>query len=227
MIDFQIKICGVTNVSNAVEVADAGADCIGLNFYPKSRRYVDPQQAVKIAGAVRSRVRIVGLFVNESEAMIRSLHESIGFDYVQLHGDEAPTLFSKASLPPTIRAFKWPAHDQQQRDFIQSWIDQTRLRLAACLVDANVESSYGGTGHVTQWSTLNHRPVELRGLPLILAGGLTSHNVAQGVIETKADAVDAASGVESEPGIKDPEQVQAFVRAARAAYLQITSETQP
>jgi len=215
---FRVKICGITSVEDARAVAAAGADAVGLNFYPKSPRYVGVEKAREIVDALADELVKVGLFVNAAVEEVCERFDQLGLDLIQLHGDEPPEFLARLGGRPVLRAFRLG----------EAGLGPLRGYLADCrqlacvprlvLVDASVEGSYGGTGEVADWRTLREYPRDSAYPPLVLAGGLTSGNVAEAIGTVRPAAVDTASGVESGPGRKDPAAVEAFVRAARRAF---------
>lgn len=222
---FRVKICGITTVEDALAVVEAGADAVGLNFYPKSARYLQPRDEEAVAAALAKKVVKVGLFVNASEERVRATFERLGLDLIQLHGDESPEFVSRLGGLPVMRAFRVGADGLGP---VYEYIERTEelgCRLLAVLVDSFRKGSYGGTGQVADWATVAAYGAcpKMSGEslpPLVLAGGLTPENVAEAVGVVRPAAVDTASGVESSPGKKDPASVKAFVRAARAALEQ-------
>lgn len=200
----RVKICGITNVDDARHAAACGADAVGLVFFAKSPRCVEPEQARQIVAALPPLVAAVGLFVNETSARIREIATFCGLSALQLHGDERP---QACLLPPwrVIKALR--VRDGSSLTGLESW------PVSALLLDAWQEGSYGGTGHRFDWSLA----VNAAGPPIILAGGLTPDNVAEAVRTVRPWAVDVSSGVEATPGRKDPAQVAAFIRKAKMA----------
>ena len=158
----------------------------------------------------------VGVFVNATAAEIRKLAEAIGLDLIQLHGDEPPDMLRQLRGLPILRAFR--AHDDltAAADYLASC-----HRLACVprmvLVDSHSPVQYGGTGATADWQALASHRARLAGMPLVLAGGLTSQNVAEAILTVRPWAVDTASGVETSPGQKSPQKMQDFVEAAKAA----------
>ncbi len=214
---FRIKICGITRVDDALMVAEAGADAIGLNFYPASRRCVSLETAEAIIAAVPNRVKKVGLFVNWPAAQVIAAFERLGLDLIQLHGDEPPEYLGQLAGRPTMRAFRLGSEGLAP---IAEYLDRCRALQcvpALCLIDSFVSGHYGGTGRVADWSKLEPYPIEDWHPPLVLAGGLTPDNVAQAIEQVRPHAVDTSSGVESSPGRKDADLVRRFVREAEAA----------
>lgn len=220
VIVFQIKICGVTTVDDARAAADAGADAIGLNFYPRSPRALDVDRAATVAEALPAGVARVGVFVNASAEEISQVVIGVGLTHIQLHGDEPPELLSElAALPVSIiKAFRVGPDGGA---LVRGWLErasQLQVRPVACLIDANQPGAYGGTGQVADWPLFRTLAEIDRQLPMILAGGLTSDNVAEAIAAAHPAAVDTASGVESAPGHKDIVRMGSFILAARAAF---------
>lgn len=210
-----IKICGVRDVSTAVESAKLGADAIGLNFYERSPRFVGSlDTASKIVRALPETAVAVGVFVNREASEIREICSATGVRCVQLHGDEPDCLIGELSEYTVIRALR-PQNGLTR--VAESHLDSYRnlnVRPVAWLVDARVEGAFGGTGHTVDWRELSRD--RRRGWPpLILAGGLTPENVAEAVSVVAPAGVDVASGVESEPGVKEMEKVEQFITACR------------
>lgn len=218
---FRIKICGVTRTEDALAVADAGADAIGLNFYEKSPRYAAPELAKEIVAALDGRLLTVGVFVNRAAEEITAIAEQVGLDAIQLHGDE-PDDFALGlpSISPVIRAFRMDMLGLGPIAERTEAARQAGRAYNAVLVDAAVkpapgeEVAYGGTGHTVDWESVRSGRGGLGGTPLILAGGLKPTNVAKAARVTGADGVDTASGVESSPGVKDASLIRSFVENA-------------
>jgi len=215
---FQIKICGITRVEDAVAAAGYGADAIGLNFYEKSSRYVKPDQAALISDALPAGVCRVGVFVNSPVEDVARIAETAQLDVIQLHGDEPAGMLGELKQWPVIRAFRC-------RDaglgLVTDFIDQCNIlgaAPAAVLLDAYAEGVYGGTGHRLDWNALSAQSDDLGQPPFILAGGLTPTNVGRAIDTVCPLAVDTASGVESAPGIKDPIMMRDFIAQAVAAF---------
>jgi phosphoribosylanthranilate isomerase len=210
----RIKICGITNVADALAAAALGADAIGLNFYHGSKRHVSVETARAIIRALPPFVEPVGLYVNQPIDEI--FHWAVSMQWLptfQIHADFHELLPDMACR--WIMAF--PVRDASSLAQIDEYLERCRHhgRLPdALLVDAHVAGEYGGTGRVAPWELLaGYRPP----VPLILAGGLTPDNVAEAVRIVRPYAVDVASGVESSPGQKDVELMRRFIEQARAA----------
>jgi phosphoribosylanthranilate isomerase len=215
---FQIKVCGITSVSDAETAGRAGADAIGLNFYRQSPRYVEPDLARKIAEAVPLGVARVGVFVNESIDEINRIADHVGLHWIQLHGDEVPEFLEQLVDRRIIRAFR--CRDDgllPVRDYLQNCAN-LNSQPEAVLLDAYSDNAYGGTGHCIDWEAVAGRQEFVGEIGTILAGGLNPGNVAAAIRTSRATAVDVASGVESKPGVKSPEMVEQFVTQARAAF---------
>lgn len=201
----RIKICGLTRPEDVDAAVAAGADAIGFVFYPKSPRYVTPEQAVALVRRLPPFVMAVGLFVNETPARLAASLEQVPLNLLQFHGDESPADCSCWGRP-YIRA----ARVQPGLDLVQYATDFGGAR--ALLLDAFVEG-YGGGGHVFDWRLI---PPQLD-LPVILSGGLNPDNVGDAVRRVRPVAVDVSSGVEAAKGIKDHQRMADFVAAVRAA----------
>ncbi|OHB69767.1 MAG: hypothetical protein A2V70_16860 [Planctomycetes bacterium RBG_13_63_9] len=221
---FCIKICGVTTVDDARAVVEAGADAVGLNFYPKSPRCIGLDQARRIIAALPDNpdeMAKVGLFVNAAAEDVCRTFDQLGLDLIQLHGDEPPEYLVSLAGRPVMRAFRL---GQQGLRPVGRYLEHCqRLRCAprTVLIDSHVEGVLGGSGQVADWRALqtwSDLPPHGTAPPMVLAGGLTPENVAEAIRTVCPAAVDTASGVESAPGRKDRSKVEAFVRAARAAF---------
>jgi phosphoribosylanthranilate isomerase len=214
---FRIKICGLTRAEDGLAAANAGADAVGLNFFPRSPRYVDLGAAKAVAAVLPPAIATVGVFVNAPVDEIRQAAESLGLDFIQLHGDEPPGFCAELGGLEVIRAFRLGAAGWHP---LIEYLDQCRelhAVLRAILVDACQPGTYGGTGHAADWNLARRYHDLSLGLPLILAGGLNPANVADAVRAVKPFGVDTASGVETSPGQKDHRQIAAFVAAASRA----------
>lgn len=221
---FRIKICGITNIADAVAAGDAGADAIGLNFYPKSSRYIDTTTAESILEVVPPSMHRVGVVVNEDVENLNQLIASLqrdaifGLHAIQLHGDEHPSYLAKVRANYIIRARRFTDEGISAIAADLEACDKMRRCPDAVLIDAAAPGRYGGTGTTVSWSGLADYRRWLHNVPLILAGGLTPDNVAEAIRIVRPDAVDVASGVESSPGKKDHIKVRDFVAAAKQAF---------
>jgi phosphoribosylanthranilate isomerase len=218
---FRIKICGVTCVRDAMLVARSGADALGLNFYPSSRRYVTEDQAEQICHCLPAEIARVGVFVNASVGQMCDLAEHLRLDWLQLHGDESPEIIASLAPRRVLRAFRPSQPDwQQQIEYLEICRTQSSLP-GAVLIDAYDPREYGGTGKTADWSTVPAFQCQIAPIPIVLAGGLRADNVGAAILAARPAAVDTASGVEFHPGRKDAERVQAFVDAARNAWREV------
>src|SRR5512138_3534256 len=202
----KIKICGIKTVNDALAALDAGADMLGFNFYSKSPRCIDVGTCRWIMSTMRryGHIIYVGVFVNAPAAEIRGTLDTCGLSLAQLHGDETREMVQSLDG----RAFK------AFRGVPEIINDFARENAPVLLVDASVKGAYGGTGVTANWQAA----AELANrCPILLAGGLTPGNVAEAVRQVKPWGVDVASGVESMPGLKDPDKMKAFVQAVRSA----------
>lgn len=201
----KVKICGITNLEDAMQAVEAGADALGFVFYARSPRHITPSQVRKIVAELPPFVTTVGLFVNASEGRIRRSMAEAQLNVVQLHGDESPADCLLEPLP-VIKALR--VKDAASLDGAE------RYQVAALLLDTWCDEHYGGTGKRFDWP-LARRLTGRR--PLILAGGLTPENVSDAVRLVKPYAVDVSSGVEARPGKKDHSEVAEFIRRVRKA----------
>lgn len=205
-----VKICGITNLDDALAAADAGADALGFNFYPRSPRYLKPEVASTIVDRLHAdypNVVSVGVFVNESLDAIEKLAASAGVSALQLHGSETPEYCS--ALPGRYLIKVFSASEDFAPEKVLDYDVQT------VMLDAFDKDAFGGTGKLGNWSVAR----ETRELfpKLFLAGGLSPENVADAIKQVKPYAVDACSRLETAPGLKDHARVRAFVAAVRAA----------
>jgi phosphoribosylanthranilate isomerase len=214
MTTLRIKICGVTTRDDAVAAADLGADAVGLNFYPQSPRYVDPEITGYILRALPPFVEAVGVFVNVPfRTVFQTLNQLIGVRTFQWHGEQREL----ADTFPFRHIAAFAVKDKDSLRAVQQYLDACRplnMLPSALLLDGHVPDKYGGTGKMAPWNLLaDFNP----GVPVILAGGLTPENVAEAVRTVRPYAVDVASGVESSPGVKDVDKMARFIDNARSA----------
>jgi phosphoribosylanthranilate isomerase len=201
-----IKICGLTSPEDAALALSLGADALGINFVPASRRYVDPSQVSRVLEPVRGKLEIVGVVADLGQAELLALQLRFDLDWLQLHGKESPELVR--ALP---RAFKAIGIDDAKDVEDASSFPGRRL-----LVDKKAPAELGGTGRAFDWSLVTELSRERE---LVLAGGLNPENVAQAIRVVSPFGVDVASGVElpGTPRKKDPERLAAFIARARAS----------
>lgn len=202
----RIKICGFTQVEDALEAAYLGVDAIGLVFYPPSPRNVSIETAAKIAKALPAFVSVVALFVNADQAFIEQVLQQVPIDCLQFHGDEQPDqcrLYNK----PYIKAIRM----KPETDITE--LEQQFSDASALLLDAYHPNIQGGSGSGFDWELI---PQNCQ-LPIILAGGLAPDNAEQAVRQVKPYALDVSSGVEAGKGIKDAAKMAAFIRITNQA----------
>lgn len=200
----QVKICGITTTEQALMAQQAGADALGLVLYRKSSRYVSLQQAVEVRRSIASDVLAVVLLVNADKEFVKQVIAEVKPDLLQFHGDETAEFCQQFEFP-YIRALRM--HEQ-----LDIAAEVKAYKSAhSLLFDAWHADQYGGTGERFDW----HRLPRERAFNLILAGGLTPANVAEAVAVVAPDMVDVSGGVESAPGIKDPQKVRDFIANAR------------
>jgi phosphoribosylanthranilate isomerase len=215
---FHIKICGITCVEDALAAARAGADAIGLNFYPASPRFVHSEQAQAIVAASLPGVIKVGLFVGAPPGDVCEAFDRLRLDLIQLHGDEPPEYLTRLGGRPVMRAFRLgPAGLGPISRYLEG-CGRLGCLPRLVLLDAYTRGVYGGTGELADWAAAAEYAGMADAPPLVLAGGLTPQNIAAAIRSVHPAAVDTASGVETSPGRKDPAAVTAFVRAAREAF---------
>jgi len=200
----EVKICGLTNLSDAECARDAGADYLGFVLYAGSRRGIEPATLRAIAEKLDGTAKLVGVFVNMAREQIVRIAHDCGLTAVQLHGDEVYTAYRSMGVQ-TWRAVKFEADGLAPAP--------AKWPVARYVVDAAVPGTYGGSGQPADWRAAAEFA---RSHPVMLAGGLTPANVAAAIREVRPLGVDVASGVEKEPGRKDHGRVLAFVKSAKA-----------
>ena len=214
----KIKICGLTSVEDALNAAQAGADWLGLNFHPASKRRVEVDVARQIVEALPASCEPVGLFVDRPAVEVAALAEWLNLKIVQLHGSEPVEDLAFLAGFRVVKAFRIGSEASlaPMLDYVRQAASLGHA-LHAVLVDADVPGQHGGTGETIRDDLLGAITRVGRGLPrLILAGGLDARNVADRVIRVRPWMVDVAGGVESAPGRKDAAKMAAFARAARS-----------
>jgi phosphoribosylanthranilate isomerase len=198
----RVKLCGTTRPEDAELAVEVGAWAIGFILWAGSKRAADPAVAAGIARAQRRKLELVGVFVNPTLDEVVHAAEAIGLTHVQLHGDEGPAFCSAVAQRTGARVIKalGITSGADMRDIERFHTDYHLL-----------DSGRGGSGRTWDWPLIAQRHSQV---PVILAGGLTPENVAEGIEAVRPWAVDVATGVESAPGIKDPAKVEAFMAAA-------------
>ena len=199
----RVKVCGITRPGDAAAAAQAGADAIGLVFYPPSPRYLSVERAREIRDALPPFVQTVALFVNADAAQVAQVIGRVHPAMLQFHGDETPEFCGQFGMPFVKACRVKPGFDALE--YLRPF-----SRAAAWLFDSHVPE-YGGVGESFDWSLV---PVE-RERPLILSGGLERGNVARAIRALRPWGVDVSSGVESAKGIKDAASIAAFIAEVR------------
>jgi phosphoribosylanthranilate isomerase len=202
-----VKICGITNVEDALAAVEFGADALGFNFYPKSPRYVTPDKAAKILGEIPPGIWKVGVFVNETEEKVKDVSIALDLDFLQFHGDETPSYCEQFAVP-YWKAFR--LKDEKTLELMKKY------KCDHYLVDTFIAQAYGGTGVTGNWDLA--REAKKVG-KIILAGGLTPENVAAAIRAVRPDGVDVASGVEEKPGRKDAAKIERFISNVKESEL--------
>jgi phosphoribosylanthranilate isomerase len=204
----KIKFCGITNLDDAERAVSAGAWAVGLIFWPRSPRRCRLERAAEIAAAVKRRAEVAGVFVNATLDHVAQTADGVGLTMLQFHGDEGPVYCAEAARRTGCRVIK--AARVRGRADVQALAP---FRTDYHLLDSYTAGTPGGTGETFSWEIARaHRgPV-----PVILSGGLTPENVADAIAAVGPYAVDVASGVEREPGRKDPDKLVAFAAAVRS-----------
>lgn len=201
----KIKICGITNLEDALMAVEMGADALGFIFSEVSQRKISPERAEQIIPVLPPFIKTVGVFVNQSAEEIKEISAKTCIDVIQLHGHESPT-FCRSFKQKVIKAI----HVENKSDLFK----MTEYKVSAFVLDSKVEGKFGGTGRTFNWDFA----VEAKKLgPVILSGGLNPENIAEAIDQVNPYAVDVASGVEVEPGVKDPDKVAAFIKEVRKA----------
>ena len=202
----KVKICGITNVEDALAAVEAGADALGFMFYSPSPRCVTRETVAQVIQQLPPFVAKVGVFVNPTVGEVRQAITECGLDTLQFHGEEAPEFCRQFQLK-TLKAFR-----VQGPETLNVLPDYSAM---AWLLDSFVAGTRGGTGNTFNWQ-IAAQAVKLGGR-VILAGGLTPANASEAVRTVGPYGLDVSSGVESAPGKKDAAKVRAFIAAARSA----------
>jgi len=203
----KVKICGITNWTDAKRAVEAGAEFLGFNFYRPSPRYIRPAAARRIVRRLPKKVAAVGVFVNEPEQSMLAIARRTGLRYLQLHGDEAPEVVTRLKRQiPVIKAIRLG-------DAFQPSQLSTFDRANALLLDGFDKGHYGGTGKTFSWKLAKRANGNQR---IFVAGGLTPENIAEAIRVAQPYAVDVCSGVEARPGKKDPARITALMNAVKS-----------
>jgi len=203
----RVKICGITNIEDALASVHAGAHLLGFNFYRESPRYIEPAAARRIIDQLPTSVLSVGVFVNEPGNEVKRIASEAGVQAVQLHGDESPSYCEELKDLFVIKALRVNINFEPEQ--------AAEYETGAILLDGFSTRLYGGAGQNFDWSVAARtRPLVEK---LFLAGGLNTNNVAAAINAVRPYAVDACSALESSPGRKDHARVRSFIEAVKEA----------
>lgn len=222
----KVKICGITNLEDALVAVEAGADYLGFIFYPPSKRSIDVKVAEGLVSHLRTNPQfatakpplLVGVFVNETAVYMADILDRCQLDLAQLSGEEVPSIIGDPQSPLYGRSFKAlrpTSFEEAEADAEWFVPPQTAHGQPTLLIDTYHSTLRGGSGQVGNWELSARLAQHIPGL--MLAGGLTATNVAEAVQHVRPFAVDVASGVEATPGKKKHALVQAFITAAKQA----------
>ncbi len=201
----KVKICGITNLENALNSVKAGCNALGFVFYRKSPRYITPEKANQIIKHIPPHILKIGVFVNAKEKAIKRTAKLCNLDMLQFHGTESPEFCKKFKGYKIIKAFR-----------VKDKIELKNLlnyKTFAYLFDTFVKSKVGGTGKKFNWALVKH----LKGLrkPIFLSGGLNAQNVTEAIKQVCPDWIDVSTSVEIKPGKKDYKKVKKFITTVR------------
>jgi phosphoribosylanthranilate isomerase len=212
MAKVKVKICGITNWVDARRAVAEGADLLGFNFYAGSPRYVEPAKAKRIVSRLPKGISVVGVFVNQSEQTVLEIARTVGLDTLQLHGDETPAMVARLKRSfPVIKAIR-------VKQSLAAGQLRTYKLATALLLDGFDAQRRGGTGKTFDWEIARRAKRYGR---VFLAGGLTPENVAEAIRAARPYAVDVCSGVEAQPGKKDPARIKSLMCAAKSAQKEV------
>ncbi len=207
----KVKICGLTNLEDALAAVHAGADLLGFNLYRASPRYITPAECAFLVTELRRQgcqAILVGIFVNETANHITAILDQCQLDLAQLSGDETPRTLTNLE-PRAYKALRPGSKDEMEADILRY---PARSDPPAWLIDTYRPNLYGGTGQPANWDLASSLAARA---PVLLAGGLNPANVAEAIAQVWPWGVDVASGVESSPGHKDAAKISAFIQAAK------------
>jgi phosphoribosylanthranilate isomerase len=201
----EIKICGITNLDDAINACTCGADALGFIFYEKSPRYVSPETAKHIIKRLPGDAVFVGVFVNHDMETVKDIYEFCGLDMIQFHGDESPEYCRQFMKHTLIKALS--PRSEEDIVIIKDYSVKT------IIIDSRNSGLYGGTGKKSNWQLA---ALVKDNCPLILSGGLNPDNIMDAIKTVAPQAVDVNSGVEVAPGKKDPQKVKLIIDMVHA-----------
>ncbi len=203
----KVKVCGITNLEDALAGFFAGADALGFVFYKKSPRYICPDKAANISGILPKKIKRVGVFVDEKVSTVKKIAKLCGLDMLQFHGQESVQYCEKFKGYKVIKAFRISGKKDIE--------GISKYKTFAYLFDSFSKDRFGGTGNKFNWKILQQaatiKPV------VFLSGGLTAGNVGKAVALLKPDWVDVSSSLELNPGKKDYKKMRKFIQRVRSA----------
>jgi phosphoribosylanthranilate isomerase len=206
----RIKFCGMTSVADAELAVALDAWAIGLILWPGSKRACDPAEGVRISSALRRKVEVVGVVVNQEMDEVAALADMLQLSMIQLHGDEGPAYAKEVARRTGCKVIK-----AQSVKLAADVVSVQAFRTDFHLLDTHRDGLRGGTGETFDWAMVSRRR---SAVPLILSGGLNAENVVSAIETVRPFAVDVASGVEASPGVKDPEKMKAFADAVKSTW---------
>ena len=216
-----VKICGITNVEDALTAVDAGADALGFVFYEKSPRYVTREVVREIVRQLPAKIEKVGVFVDEGLDEMEQVAEAAGLTGIQMHMKFPHSQWGKAATlgSQTTKYLVLRANDLLDGSFTSvAWYQDVKESIGAIFLDAGTEKELGGTGKTFDWNAATQTVRAFQqNFRIVVAGGLTPTNVSQAMVILKPWGVDVSTGVEARPGKKDPDKVRAFIAAVRRA----------
>ncbi len=201
----KVKICGITNLEDALAAVFSGADAIGFVFYRKSPRYIDPKKARNISRILPKKIIKVGVFINEKEERIKDIAETCGLDILQFHGNESPEFCTRFKAFRIIKAFR-VGNPLELKEL-------KKYKTFAYLFDAYSKNKPGGTGKKFNWKLLPEKS-KIKN-PVFLSGGLSIRNINNALRQVRPDWLDLSSSVEEKPGKKDHRKIQDFIRKVK------------
>ncbi|MEK6581652.1 MAG: phosphoribosylanthranilate isomerase [Nitrospirota bacterium] len=204
----KVKMCGITNLEDALAAVEFGADALGFVFFKKSPRYISPAKAKAIIKKLPPFISSVGVFVNEDNITVEKIADQTGIDVIQLHGDEPPKACNLSR--PAIKAIRVKSIDNLEI------ISKYKDKVSAFLLDTYTPEIFGGTGQIFNWDIAIEAKQFGR---IILAGGLTPENIGQAIRRVHPYAVDVSSGVEAEKGKKDHAKLRLFIKRAKSVSV--------
>jgi phosphoribosylanthranilate isomerase len=207
----KVKICGITNLEDALKAAQYGADALGFVFYKGSPRYIDPLKASEIIRALPPFISAVGVFVNEDPLEVLRISTLTGIDAIQLHGDERPE--SIVYPKKIIKALR--VRELSDLEPLKDYLSSSQP-IHAFLLDTYTPEAYGGTGQIFNWDIASEAKKFGR---IILAGGLNPDNIEKAIRWVHPYGVDVSGGVEKEKGIKDHKKLKAFIEIAKSVKI--------